>query len=104
MTFEIPVRSDFPAFSFQIDLEEIPFTLTFQFNDRIERWVMDIGDEEGVDILTGIPVHTGVPLIDEFVKDKLPPGEFIAVDETGMDRDAGRNDLGNEVKLLYVES
>lgn len=101
---EIPVRSDFKAYSFQIDLEGTVYTLRFRFNQRMERWIMDIATAADEDILNGIVVLTGVPLTDKYVYETLPPGRFIAIDQSGEGRNAGADDLGNDVRLIYEES
>lgn len=100
---ELPVRSDFKAYEFQIDLDGIVYTLRFRFNYRMERWVMDIATEAGEDILNGIVLVTGYPLLDQYAYSELPPGRMIAIDVTGQNRDAGEDDLGNSIKLLYEE-
>lgn len=101
---QLPVRSDFKAYDFQIQLEGATYTLRFTFNERMEIWIMSIADSADVEILSSIPIFTNLPLIQQFTIDGLPPGEFIALDETGENRDAGFNDLGNDIKLFYSES
>lgn len=101
---ELPVRSDFKAYSFQTELDGVVYTLTFRFNDRMSLWVMDIGDSSGNEILNGILLQTDVALTDQYVKEDLPPGRFICIDESGESKDAGVDDLGNDVKLLYEEA
>lgn len=101
---EIPVRSDFKAYTIQVDLEGVTYTLNFRFNTRLQNWVMDIADAAGTDLLNGVVLLTNVALTSYVVKDGLPPGKFICIDESGANRDAGIEDLGNDVKLLYEES
>lgn len=104
---ELPVRSDFKAYTFQIDLDGQTYTLTFRFNTRINLWVMDIADAVGTIIRggAGLVIQTNVPLTDQYQSNSsLPPGRFIAIDETGQNRDAGTDDLGNDIKLVYEEA
>ena len=103
-TLTIPVRADLPAYTFQITLETKLFTLTFRFNERMDRWIMDIADEDEVDLLLGTLIITEWNLIERFKDDRLPPGEFFALDESGERKSPGREDLGNDVKLFYVEA
>lgn len=103
-TQELPVRSDLPQHEFQIDLEGTIFTITIRFNERKARWVMDIGDSNGTSILAGIVLLTDVNITDQYVGDNLPPGRFFVVDETGEGKNPGINDLGNDVKLFYLEA
>lgn len=101
---ELPVRSDFKAYSFQVDLEGTTYGLNFRFNTRTQNWEMDIRDSLGNDLLTGIVLLTNVLLTRQYVREDLPPGQFLCVDESGQDKDPGSEDLGNDVKLLYEES
>lgn len=101
---ELPLRSDFKAYNFQVDLDGQTYTLRFRFNTRMGRWIMDIADAAGVDILTGVVVLTNLPLTDQYLHlEAMPQGRFIAIDETGENKDAGENDLGNDVKVVYEE-
>jgi len=101
---EMPVRSDFKAYSFQVDLDGITYILRFRFNTRLDRWIMDIADSSDNDILNGLVVLTNVPLTDQYLSDpNMPQGRFIVIDETGNNKEAGSNDLGNDIKVLYEE-
>lgn len=101
---EIPTRSDLKAYEFQIELDGDIYTLGFRYNERMQNWVMDIADGLGNEILNGIVLLTNVPLTDDYVIEGLPPGRFICDDRTGENKDAGEEDLGNDVRLLYEEA
>ena len=103
-TLELPVRSDIRSYTFTIDLEDRTYTLRFRFNERLGLWTMDIADAQDVDIALGIPIQTDVDMFSQIIDTDLPPGNFVAIDETGEGRDAGEDDLGNDVKLFYVEA
>lgn len=99
----LPVRSDFSAYGFEVDLEGTVYRLDFQYNSRLDRWVMKISDLQGNAILQGLKLLTNIVLNRQYVVANEPPGEFMCVDESGQNKDAGRRDLGNDVKLLYIE-
>lgn len=101
---EIPTRSDLKAHEFQIELDGVVYTLGFRYNERMGRWIMDIASATGAEVLNGIVLLTNVPLTDDYVIDGLPPGRFICEDRTGSNKDAGQEDLGNDVRLLYSEA
>ena len=104
-TLVLPVRSDFTAYQFQVDLEGTIYTLDFGFNNRSERWYMSIFDSTAETLLIGdIPILINIPLADQYIDKRLPLGRFIAVDETGNNGEATIDNFGTDIKLLYQES
>lgn len=102
-TVELPVRSDIAAYQFQAELDAIVYTFNFRWNERMNTWFFSIGNEEQVEILSGIPVQTNVDLKGRFRQAELPQGVFIAYDETGKARNPDRTNFGSEIKFLYEE-
>ena len=103
-TLEIPVRSDVPAFRFQLPLEGRIYFFEFRFNTRMGRWLMDIENEAQLALILGIPIFAGVSVLDGYTSDTLPPGVFVAVDMAGKNRDPDRENFGGDLKLYYRES
>ena len=101
---ELPVRSDVKSYEFTIELDGFVFTLRFKFNDRSGQWGMSIADAQNNDILSGIVLLTNIDLVNDVVKEELPLGRFFLIDESGEDKNPGPDDLGNDVKLIYVEA
>ena len=101
---EIPVRSDLPAYEFQIELEKTLFTFYFQFNARSETWLMDIRDELDEDIVNGIPLLTSVLLTKRFKDSRMPLGDLFIFDSKGENIDPTEDGLGSRFKLIYRES
>lgn len=104
MILQIPVRSDIPAYEFQITLEATPYRLSFRFNRRRERWAMDIKNQEGETLLAGIPILVAMDLTSRFRVVGGPPGRFFAVDTSNQDSPPTEADLGNRVLLYYEEA
>lgn len=102
-TLEIPVRNDLPAYQFTLELDGLVYSFTFTFNDRMGKWIMDIGDEQGDPIVQGLPVFADWPLLDRFKDTRLPPGLLIFVDTTGNKVDPTREDFGDRVVGMYIE-
>lgn len=103
-TLNLPVRSDVKSYTFTIDLNGATFTLRFRYNERGGIWFMDVADAQDNGIVNGVPVQTNVDLLSQTIKESLPDGLFIPIDETGNERDAGENDLGNDIILLFQEA
>jgi hypothetical protein len=104
---ELPVRSDFPAYQFKVTLDGVVFQLSFNFNQRLSRWTMDIADDLGTEIVNGIALMSGYPISAQYVEDAMPAGLFALIDSTvpdGVGRSADADDLGNDIKLLYEEA
>ena len=104
MLVEIPTRNDLPAYSQRVDLGETSFNLFFRYNERSDRWAMDLSDADGVLLVGGVPLLTGVPLLFNYKFAGKPAGDFVLYDREGVNKNAGRNDLGDEVKLYYFEA
>lgn len=104
-TLVMPVRSDFPAYQFQVDIEGTIYTLDFGFNTRSGRWYMSIFDSTGETLIVGdIPILINIPLADQYIDKRLPLGRFIAIDETGNNQNPTEDNFGTDIILLYEES
>ena len=101
---KITTRADFPSYSQRVELDGVIYNLIIRYNERMSRWILDIQDQEETDILIGIPMLTGVPLLQQYVKNDLPPGDFILLHRDGTDINAEREDLGDAVNLFYQEA
>jgi len=65
---------------------------------------MSIYDQAKENLLIGdIPILINIPLHDQYIDEALPPGRFIAIDESGKNREASVNNFGTEIKLFYQE-
>jgi len=103
-TLVLPVTYDIAAYQFQIELEGTLYFFSFRYNSRMDRWVMNIADENEEILLAGLVLITNYNLLHGFKNDKLPPGKIFMYDETGEQKTSGRDEIGNTIKLFYVES
>ena len=105
-TLVMPIDSDDFSYDFQINLENVIYTLDFDYNTRSEQWRVSVFDSSGENLLLGaIPILTDIPILYPFRNTEgLPPGEFVALDETGQGRNASRDNFGTEIKLFYDEA
>lgn len=65
---------------------------------------MDIKDQQGVSLLSGVPILVGSDLTSRFRAVGGPPGRFFAVDSSNQDLPPTEADLGNRVLLYYEEA
>lgn len=100
---EIPLNNSVPAFSFFTPLDGSNFEFRFRWNGRIEVWVFDLFDKEGVAVQTGNPLISGFELLRQNVSTNRPPGLLFAINYEDAGASAGRFDIGGNVKLLYAE-
>ena len=110
---EIPVQPDFSAFGQRMDLDNVTVIMKFNFNSRLDRWVFSLSNGDGEPLLEGILIHINLPLTDRFINRiaGLPPGQFLALDESGLERNPDRvvdledgsviSNFGTDVRFFY---
>lgn len=104
---DLPVRSDLASYEFTIELDSRNYLLRFRWNERLALWLMAVAKTDGTEVVAGVPVQTNTNLFGRFKSPDLPPGFFVAVDTSGNDADAGRDNFGGDngtVRLLYQEA
>lgn len=97
----IPVRSDVPAYDFQITLDQKILNLEFAWNERTSLWTMNIFDLNLDQIIMGVPMFTEFPLLYKYQDSRLPPGQWFCVDTGNESKNPGRDDFGTRVILMY---
>lgn len=102
MALVLPTRLDLARYSFDVDLDNVKFQLSFEWNDRDSGWYMSIASVDGVPLLSGRRVVIGYPLISIYRTNGLPAGTFVAIDTSSKNEEPGFGDLGERVKLLYI--
>ena len=102
LLFIAPQRTDRPAYRFRERLDGDDFQLRLHYNSRVQRWTLDLRDDNGNALALGVPALTGVSLFEPwrgFVG--WPAGQIFFADPSGADADAGRNDLRAEIRMVY---
>lgn len=99
----IPLKSDFPWYSFQTTLSGTLYTLTARYNVRSQRWMLDIGDASNNPILTGLPILVNRNINQQYVVSGAPVGYFFCVDNTQQENQPTRNSFGNTHELFYAD-
>lgn len=97
--YEIPL-SPLPQ-TFSIDLGSKTYQLTLTYNGVSGIWVLDIADQTGVTILTGIQVVTGCDLLEQFGYLNFG-GRLIAQTDHDADAPPSLTNLGTTGHLYFV--
>lgn len=101
--FTLPMRNDFPAYTFRVDLSNVIFTISVRYNTRMSRWIVDVQDSSGNPIVMGLPVLLEGDLYSRFGRAALPEGIMVAIADTLDQLQPTRNSFGNTHSLLYVD-
>ncbi len=68
-----------------IELSGVVYSLTFKWNEPMQCWVVDFATPAGVTVLTGIPIVTGVDLVEQFEYLQLGGGVQAVSDTVATD-------------------
>lgn len=100
----IPVTNEQGNYTLKCTLDNKVYGLGFRWNERYERWFMDIFDATNTLLIAGLPILEGWGLTDQFIGRiaGMPPGRFVAFDGTGNDLDPDAASFGVESQLLYI--
>lgn len=96
---ELPLTSD-AAQSFSVQLGDAKFYFEARYNSRNGVWALDMYDDATrSEIAIGLAILVGQDLLDPY---NFPYGALVAIDRTGLGKDAGPDDLGSRVALFWV--
>lgn len=105
--FEIPIDISSAAadgeVTFDVELDGATYRMQFGYADCSQLWYLSIflqTNTTSQPIAQGIACVTAVPLLADIQVADRPAGELIL----SGDRDAGRDELGTFVKLLYYDA
>lgn len=101
----LPTRFDGQArYSFEIELDQVTFVFSFEWNDRDLGWYMSIADVNGTALLDGRRIINDYPLTDIYKDPRLPAGSLMAIDTSGLGTEPGLRELGDRVQLIYISA
>lgn len=103
MATKIPLDDlvDQSGVTFTIELAGDVFRITLRFNDRDERYYLDLFDEDDSPIIVGVKVVLATPLLNRVVDPRRPKGDFLAVDK-GLGTEPTIGTLGRSIDLVFV--
>jgi hypothetical protein len=90
------------AYDQRTQLDGVEYLFQFRYNLRRELWSFSIVGLDGTSLLTGQTVHVGIALNRRAVGG--PPGILVAVSETDDISSPTLQELGERVKLLYLDA
>ena len=64
---------------------------------------MSLRDADGNELATGRKLVAAIPWAAHDTIDGMPPGNLWIVDRNAADTDPGLRDLGDRVRLMYVD-
>jgi PKD repeat protein len=97
--YEIPLVA--AAQKLKITLNGKPYQLTIRYNNSAKAWNMDIRDDKGAAVLTGIPLVTGADLLAQYAYLQLGGQLFVQTD-AGNQAIPTFADLGKSSHLFFV--
>ncbi len=106
-TFVIPTTPGVPYYTQRTKLDGRDYNLRFAWNQRAERWTLDILDEAAVPIVSGIKLVTNFPLLRSYQWDPdVPPGKLLVMTLTQDRSPPGFYDLGigRRCELTYFSA
>lgn len=99
----IPVPKGVPSFSERVMLDKQQYTVDMHWNERAQRWYLQLYDSTGALIVTR-KITPNWPLLGGLVHDARPPGELMAVDAQQLGTPIGLYDWDERVVLDYIEA
>lgn len=102
--YEIPVQADVFHYQYRIRIDGELYILSFRYNKRMTRWILDIMDSSENMLLAGIPLVLGVDLLRQHRDNRLPQGNLFLINIESQYEEATRDDLGTKAILLYREA
>lgn len=82
-------------------LDGSDYVLTFQWNQRLGRWSMDVADQDSDPIASGIVLVTDFPLLSLVTDVRAPPGTLAVYDTQSPQIDPTLDSLGIRHRLVY---
>jgi hypothetical protein len=97
--FEIPLTGVSQRFG--ITLANVRYILTVRWNSKVSSWFLDIADSGNIPVLSGIPLVTGVDLLEQFEYLGLGGQLFVQTDGDAQAIPTYEN-LGTSSHLYFV--
>lgn len=100
----IPLIPSVPHYRVATTLADVTYVIDVRWNTREAAWYMDVFQEDETPIRQGIKIVLGTALGNTTIDPEWPPGYFYATDTSGQGLDAGLDDMGERVILVWYEA
>lgn len=97
--YEIPLTPDNQYF--QVSLGGVNYSLRIVWRD-VAGWIMDVSDNAGNAILFGVPLVTGVDLLEQYPELGMP-GALVVVTDNEAPEYPTETNLGSFSHLIFVQ-
>lgn len=106
MIYQVPLPQPMPVnLTFQVELDNVTYTLNLFYNDRDGGWYLTIGDASNNPILGCQRCVVNYPIgWKQCYNTSMPPGSIQFQDTSGQGLDPGLNDMGARVTMLYFDA
>lgn len=101
---ELPLVPSVPHYRVSTQLDDVQFILDVRWNSRDDAWYIDLLAEDEEPISVGMKVTLGSFLGSRSAHEEFPDGFFLTVDTSGEGSEAGLDDMGTRVVVLYIPS
>jgi len=105
---EIFTDNTTPSYEQNVVLDGTTYTVAVYFNPRIDdgagKWFISLADQNRNMLCAPVPITVNWPLFDRFIDLVTLPGTIFAFDTSGQNLDPGQFDLGDRVRLYYLEA
>jgi hypothetical protein len=99
----LDIDSSEPFYQVEHTLSGINYKIKIQWNVQNEFWTISLYTSDDIPIIEGQRIVINYSLFSTCSNPLLPPGLFYAIDESETNEEPGEEDLGNRIKVLYLE-
>lgn len=98
----IPIEPSIPHQRLTTQLSGETYILDARWNARADTWYLDLYDDDEDPIRVGMRVVLGALIGNQSADERFPPGFLVAHDTARSGVEAGLDDFGDRVLLLYI--
>ena len=98
----IPLNNNTFFYTFKTTLSGILVVLTLRYNGRMDRWILNIDDQAGNQIISGLPLLVNKNLLSQYPTLNILPGTLMAVDVSQQLLQPTQFSFGVNNFLVYI--